>query len=225
MDIEGLGTAIIDQLVDTGLVKSIPDLYRLKLSQLLELERMGKKSAQNLLDGLAASKGRGLARVLTGLGVRHIGEHVAELLAMEFGNIDGLMNATQERLAQVSGIGPVLADSVFKFFHSTAGRKMIEDLRTLGLKLTEDAPPSPAARGGTDLSGQTFVVTGTLARYRRDEIEDLIKKLGGKATGSVSKKTDYLVAGENAGSKLDKARELGVTVLTEEDFEKLVGRA
>jgi DNA ligase (NAD+) len=225
MDIEGLGTAIIDQLVDTGLVKSIPDVYRLTLPQLLELERMGKKSAQNLLDGLAASKGRGLARVLTGLGVRHIGEHVAELLATEFGTIDKLMNAPQERLAQVSGIGPVLADSVFKFFHSTAGRRMIEDLRALGLKLTEDARPSPAAVGGTDLSGKTFVVTGTLARYRREEVEDLIKKLGGKATGSVSKKTDYVVAGENAGSKLDKARALGVQVLTEDDFEKLVGRA
>jgi DNA ligase (NAD+) len=224
MDIEGLGTAIIDQLVDTGLVKSIPDLYQLTLPPLLELERMGKKSAQNLLDGIAASKGRGLARVLTGLGVRHIGEHVAELLAREFGNIDDLMTASEERLAQVSGIGPVLAESVSKFFHSSAGRKMIGELRSARVKLTEDARPRPAAVGGNDLTGKTFVVTGTLIHYSRDEIEDLIKKLGGKATGSVSKKTDYVVVGENAGSKLDKARDLGVKVLTEEEFEKLVGR-
>jgi DNA ligase (NAD+) len=223
MDIEGLGDAIIDQLVDSGLVRSLPDVYSLTLDQLLGLERMGKKSAQNLLDGIEASKKRGLSRVLTGLGVRHVGEHVAELLAQEFGNIDPLMNATQERLGSVKGIGTVLADSIHRYFHSAAGRKTIESLRSFGLKLTEDARPSPKATGGPDLTGKTFVVTGTLSRYSREEIEGLIKRLGGKASGSVSKKTDYLVAGEKAGSKLDKARELGVKVLTEDEFDKLFG--
>jgi DNA ligase (NAD+) len=207
-----------------GLVRSIPDLYRLTLEQLLELERVGKKSAQNLLDGIAASKERGLTRVLTGLGIRHVGEHVADLLAQEFGSMDKLMHATAERLAQVEGIGQERAESIHKFFQSAAGKKTLEDLHALGLKLTEDPRPTPAEVGGKDLSGKTFVVTGTLTRYSRDEIEDLIKKLGGKSTGSVSKKTDYVVAGEKAGSKLDKAKELGVPVLTEEEFDKLIGR-
>jgi DNA ligase (NAD+) len=224
MDIEGLGSALIDQLVDSGLVRSIPDIYSIDMSQILELERMGKKSAQNLLDGIATSKGRGLTRVLTGLGVRHVGEHVAELLAGAFGNIDDLMAAPAERLAQITGIGPVLAESISRFFHSTTGRKVIEDLRAQGVKLVEDAKVKPATAGG-DLTGKTFVVTGTLEHYSRDEIERLIKDRGGKATGSVSKKTDYVVAGENAGSKLEKARGLGVTVLTEQEFDRLIGKA
>src|SRR5262249_34938998 len=141
-----------------------------------------------LLDGIAASKGRGLCRVLTGLGVRHVGEHVAELLAEEFGNVDDLMAASEDRLAQIDGIGPVLAKSISRFFHSAAGRKVIEDFRSHRVKLTEDRKARPA--GGADLSGKTFVVTGTLEHYSRDEIERLIKQLGGKATGSVSKKTD-----------------------------------
>jgi DNA ligase (NAD+) len=224
MDIEGLGESIIEQLVDSGLVKSIPDLYRLNLDQLLELERMGKKSAQNLLDGIAASKGRGLARLLAGLAIRHVGVTVAELLAAEFPRMDDLMKASEERLGEINGIGPVLAKSIYAFFESTAGKKTVEELRALGLKLAEDAKPSPAALGGTDLTGKTFVVTGTLVNYSRDEIERLIKDLGGKATGSVSKNTDYLVAGENAGSKLDKAKQLGVMVLTEQEFDKLIGK-
>jgi DNA ligase (NAD+) len=224
MDIEGLGEAIIDQLVDRGLARSLPDLYSLKLEDLLELERMGKKSAQNLVDGIQVSKGRGLTCVLTGLGIRHVGEHVADLLAEEFGNIDDLMTASAERLAKIDGIGPVLAESISKFFHSSAGRKVIEDLRSQGVKLEQDRKAKSARTRGADLSGKTFVVTGTLSQYSREEIEGLIKELGGKATGSVSKKTDYVVFGENAGSKLDKARELGVPTLTEEEFEKLIGR-
>lgn len=225
MDIEGLGVEMIDQLVETTLVKSIPDLYRLDLDGLLELERVGKKSAQNLLDGIAASKTRGLARVLTGLSIPHVGEHVADLLAQEFQSIDELMKATQDRLAKVEGIGPVLAESVYEYFQSEDGKKAVEDLRAQGVKLTEDARLSPAQLGGPNLTGKTFVVTGTLAKYGRDEIEGLIKKLGGKATGSVSKSTDYLVAGEKAGSKLDKAQALGVKVLTEAEFDKLIGKA
>jgi DNA ligase (NAD+) len=182
---------------------------------------MGKKSAQNLLDGIEASKGRGLTRVLTGLAIRHVGERGAEILAEEFDNVDKLMSASEERLAQVNGIGPVLAHSIHQFFHSEAGRKTVEELRAFGVKLHED--PKPSDGRAETLAGKTFVVTGTLQRYGREEIEGLIKKLGGKATGSVSKKTDYVIAGEKAGSKLDKARQLGVAVLTEGEFEKMVG--
>jgi DNA ligase (NAD+) len=224
MDIEGMGTEIIEQLVDSTLVKSIPDLYGLKLEDLMELERMGTKSSQNLIDGIAASKGRGLARVLTGLAIPHVGESNADVLAQEFKNIDALASASLERINQVKEIGPVLAKSVHDFFQSETGKKTVKYLRVAGVKLTEEPRPSPAQVGGTDLSGKTFVVTGTLEHFSRDEIEGLIKQLGGKATGSVSKKTDYLVAGEKAGSKLDKARQLGVKVLKEDDFEKLIGR-
>jgi DNA ligase (NAD+) len=224
MDIEGLGEALVHQLVDAGLIRAIPDLYRLKIEPLLELERMGKKSAQNLLDGIEASKPRGLARVLTGLGILHVGERMAEILAEEFGNIDDLMTASAERLARIKGVGPILAESISKTFHNPDTRKIVEDLRSQGVKLTQDRKPTPAQVGGTDLTGKTFVVTGTLEHYSRDEIEGLVKQLGGKATGSVSKKTDYVVVGENAGSKLDKAQELGIKTLTEAEFEKLIGR-
>lgn len=223
MDIEGLGTEMVDQLADVGLVRSLPDVYRLTLEPLLELERVGKKSAQNLLDGIEASKQRGLTRLLTGLAIPHVGEHVAEVLAQEFGTIDNLMAASAERLGQINGIGPVLAESVFQYFQSNDGRKIIEQMRELGLKLNEERKKAPP-KGETDLSGKTFVVTGTLPHYSREEIESLIKQHGGKAGSSVSKKTDYLVAGEKAGSKLEKARELGVKVLTEQEFDVLIGK-
>jgi DNA ligase (NAD+) len=224
MDIEGLGTKMVDQLVDTGLVRSIPDVYRLTLEQLLGLERVGEKSAQNLLDGIAASKERGLARVLAGLAIQHVGVSVAELLAQEFTDVDSLMNASADRLNQINGVGPVMAKDIHEWFQTEAARKTIKELKHLGVKMTEEPRPKPSKANGPDFTGKTFVVTGTLKNYRRDEIEGLIKKLGGKATGSVSKKTSYVVAGEEAGTKLEKARELGVQVLTEAEFEKLVGR-
>jgi DNA ligase (NAD+) len=224
MDIEGLGEKIVNQLVDTGLVRSIPDLYRLTLEQLVELERMGAKSAQNLLDGIAASKRRSLARLLAGLAIEHVGTTVAELLANEFQDIDALMDASEDRLARINGVGPIMAHDIHAFFQSGAARKTIEELKSFGVKMTEDAKRSPAKAGGADLTGKTFVVTGTLQRYSREEIESLIKSLSGKTTGSVSKKTSYVVAGESAGSKLDKAHELGVAVLTEDEFEKMIGR-
>jgi len=220
MDIEGLGEVVAEQLIRSGLVKSIPDLYRLKKEQLIELERMGDLSSRNLLDGIAKSKDRGLARLLAGLSIWGVGEAMAPILAQEFPGIDALMAASKERLAQVKGFGPERAESIYTFFHSPEGEKLVQELRDLGVKLTEDPKPKAA---GTDLTGKTFVVTGTLQRYSREEIEERIKKLGGKATGSVSKKTDYVVAGEKAGSKLEKARELGVAVLTEEQFDELVG--
>jgi len=221
MDIEGLGEEIVNQLVDSSLVRSVPDLYRLTKEQLVELERMGDKSAQNLLDGIEASKGRGLARVLTGLAIPGVGDTVADLIADALPNADKLMQASDERLSEIKGIGPVLAASVHDYTHSAAGRKTLDQMKELGVKLTQERRAKPA--GAAALAGKTFVVTGTLAKYGREEIEDLIKSLGGKASGSVSKKTDYVVAGEKAGSKLDKAKELGVAVLSEAEFDKLIG--
>ena len=220
MDIEGLGESLTAQLVKSGLVKSVTDLYRLTLDRLTGLERMGKKSAQNLLDGIEASKGRGLARVLSGLSIPLVGESMAELIADEFPSIEALLAASKEELAAVKGFGPERAESLYSFFHNADGEKLVQELREVGVKLTEEARPKPQ---GADLTGKTFVVTGTLQKYSRDEIEALIKEHGGKATGSVSKKTDYVVAGENAGSKLEKARGLGVAVLDEAAFEKLIG--
>jgi DNA ligase (NAD+) len=221
MDIEGLGDEMVAQLVDSGLVKTLPDLYRLTLKQLLELERVGEKSGQNLLDGIEASKQRGLARLLAGLAIPHVGEAVADLLAKAFGDIDSLMNASVDELNKVEGIGPIMAQDIHAYFHDPVHRHMIDELRKAGVKLAEEKKAKPA---GADLSGKTFVVTGTLQKYEREEIEALIRDLGGKAAGSVSKKTDYLIAGDKAGSKLDKAKELGVPVLTEEEFDKLIGK-
>ncbi|HEV3238088.1 MAG TPA: NAD-dependent DNA ligase LigA, partial [Gemmataceae bacterium] len=224
MRIEGLGGALVDQLVDSGLVKSLPDLYRLTQEQLLTLERFGKKSADNLLKQIEASKERGLAKVLAGLAIRMVGESVAELLANEFGDIDGLMQASADRLSQIEGIGPERAESIHQFFHSIAGKKIVEDLQALGVKLTHGLKSTSKPASGSDLSGKTFVVTGTLVNYGRQDIEDLIKQLGGKVTSSVSKNTDYVVAGEKAGSKLEKAEQLGVKVLSEMDFDRLIGK-
>jgi DNA ligase (NAD+) len=223
MDIEGLGPAVIDQLVDGGLVRSLPDLYRLQLDQIIELERMGKKSAQNLIDGIAASKDRGLTHVLTGLAIRHIGERNARLLAEEFGSVDELLDASEERLSQIEGIGPIVAESIHEFFSSAVGRKTIEQLKDAGVKLTEERKKKTAA-SGSPLAGKSVVVTGTLIHFDRKGIEDLVHELGGKATSSVTKKTDFVVAGEKAGSKLEKAKELGIKVMTEEEFMKILGR-
>jgi DNA ligase (NAD+) len=221
MDIEGLGDVLANQLVKSGLVRSLTDLYRLKKDQLLTLERVGDLSAQNLLNGIEASKSRGLARLLAGLSIPTVGETFAEVLAHEFPSLDALLAAPLDRLARVKGIGPTRAESVYDFFHCPEGEQLVKELHEIGLKLTEDAPVKAA---GTNLGGKTFVVTGTLEKYSRDEIEGLIKQLGGKVTSSVSKKTDYVVAGEKAGSKLDKARELGVAVVSEAEFNKLIGR-
>lgn len=220
MDIEGLGESLVKQLVDSGLVKTVTDLYRLDQEQLVQLERMGKKSAQNLLQGIEASKERGLARLLAGLSIYGVGESMADLIAQEFGDIDELMGAAEDQIARVRGLGPVRAKSVYQFLHSDTGSKLVAELKKLGVRMTEERRARP--KGASPLAGKIVVVTGTLKNYKRNEIEDLIKQLGGKATGSVSKKTDFVVAGEEAGSKLDKANELGVRVLSEEEFDELV---
>jgi DNA ligase (NAD+) len=222
MDVENLGVKIIDQLVDENLVRSIPDLYRLTLEQLVELERMGEKSAQNLLDGIEASKNRGLARLLAGLAIPHIGESVADLLAQEFLSVDALTEASADRLASINGIGPVMAEDIHAYCQTSASRQLFADFRKLGVKLTEE-PRAKVANAAGDLTGKTIVITGTLTKYGRDEIETLIRQRGGKPSGSVSKNTSYVVAGEKAGSKLDRAKALGVPVLTEAEFEAMLG--
>ncbi len=227
MDIEGLGPAIIDQLVDSKLVQSLPDLYELTLDQLLSLERMGKKSAENLLAGIAASKQQGLARVLTGLTIRHVGVSNARLLAYAFGSIDEIARADEARLSQIEGIGEVVAESIVHFFQDADNRRLIERLKAAGVKLTEEKKASAAAstsEGDGMLAGKTFVVTGTLAQFGREDMEQLIRDHGGKTASSVSKKTSYVVAGEKAGSKLDKAKELGIAVLSEAEFLTMIGK-
>lgn len=220
MDIENLGEEIVEQLVDTGLVKSIPDVYKLGLNQLANLERMGEQSSRNLLDGIAASKSRGLARLLTGLGLRHVGENVADVLARKFGSMDAFAKATEDELAAIEGIGPERASSIRSWFANKINQELIESLKKAGIQMDESTPTvSPSSA----LAGKSIVVTGTLVKYGREEIERRLRDLGAKASGSVSKKTDYLLAGDKAGSKLEKARELGVRIITEEEFEKLAG--
>lgn len=218
MDIEGLGEKLVDQLVSDGLVTSYGDLYRLTLDQLTSLERMGKKSSENLLAGIAASKDRALARLLNALSIRHVGARVAAVLAEHFGSMEKLRAATVEELTEVEEVGSIIAESVYKFLHSEYGRRVIDDLAAAGVKM--EAERRRASSG--PLSGKTLVVTGTLSHYSREEIEDLIEKLGGKAASSVSKNTDFVVAGEKAGSKLDKAQKLGVRVITEAEFRKMI---
>jgi len=225
MDIEGLGVKLVEQLVDSGLVESLPDIYRLseRRDELLQLERMGEKSVDNLLEGIEASKSRPLWRLITGLNIRHVGTRNAQVLADQFGTLDAIMEQSEEALAEVDEIGPVIARSVHSFFASQAGRRIVDRLRGHGLNFGSPVARRPAKEG--KLAGKTVVVTGTLVRFTRDEIKELIHEEGGTAAGSVSKNTDFVVAGEKAGSKLTKARELGVSVLSEDEFLKLLGRA
>jgi len=226
MDIEGLGDKLVQQLTTTGLVRGIPDLYRLKdrRDELLELERMGEKSVDNLLEGIEKSRKQPLWRLLVGLNVRHVGSRNAQVLAEHFGLLDEIMGQSEEALSEVPDIGPVIAQSVHSFFSSVIGRQIVGELRELGLNFGHPVDPSTRAKKEGPLTGKTLVVTGTLARYTRDEITNLIKEHGGKAAGSVSKKTDYLIAGEDAGTKLEKAQKLKVPVITEDEFLKLIAQ-
>jgi DNA ligase (NAD+) len=221
MDIEGLGDKLVEQLVATGLVRQYADLYALEAVQLEPLERMGKKSAASLVAAIDESKGRGLVRVLNALAIRHVGPRVAALLAGRFPTIDALAAASEEELAAIPEIGPVIAASVHEWLASDYGKATIRGLRDAGVRL--DVPQAERIEAGP-LTGKTLVVTGTLERFTRQEAEEAIRRAGGRASGSVSKKTDYLVAGGEAGSKLDKATKLGVEVIDEAAFEKLLGR-
>jgi DNA ligase (NAD+) len=220
MDIEGLGDKLVEQLVAGGLVGDYADLYRLQASQLEGLERMGTKSAASLVEQIDHSRSRGLARVLNALGIRHVGPRVAEILARKFPTIERLQSATIEELADVHEIGAVIAASVHEWLHGDEGRRTIDGLAAVGVQL--DVPEMERVADGP-LTGKTLVVTGSLEHFSRQQAEEAIRRAGGRAAGSVSKKTDYLVAGAEAGSKLDKARTLGVEVLDEAAFRRLLG--
>lgn len=212
MDIEGLGDKLVEQLVDAGVVSMLPDLYRLQAGALAELERMAEKSAQNLVEAFEASKNTTLPRFLFGLGIRHVGEATAKELARHFGTLDGIMQANEEALLQVSDVGPVVARSIHTFFEQAHNREVIASLRECGVHW----PEGQASRDGPQpLAGKTFVLTGTLPTLGRDDAKALIENAGGKVTGSVSKKTDVVVAGAEAGSKLTKAIDLGIVVWDE----------
>ncbi|WP_298929864.1 NAD-dependent DNA ligase LigA [uncultured Ramlibacter sp.] len=212
LDIEGLGEKLVDQLVEGNAIKVLPDLYRMGLSALAALDRMAEKSAQNVLAALESSKQTTLPRFLYGLGVRHVGEATAKDLARHFGKLDAIMDAGVEQLLEVPDVGPIVAESIHTFFQQPHNREVVEQLRACGVHWEEG---EPAARAPQPLAGKTVVLTGTLPTLSREEAKEKLEALGAKVAGSVSKKTDYVVAGAEAGSKLDKAVALGVPVLDE----------
>ncbi|MEY4736544.1 MAG: ligase LigA [Pseudomonadota bacterium] len=212
VEVDGLGDKLVEQLVDAGIVHTLPDLYRLGLTSLVALDRMAEKSAQNLLVALQNSKQTTLPRFLFGLGIRHVGEATAKELARHFGTLDAIMDASEEALLTVNDVGPIVATSLRTFFAQTHNREVVEQLRACGIHWEEGAP---AAQPLKRLAGKTFVLTGTFPTLSRDQAKDLLEAAGAKVAGSVSKKTSYVVAGTEAGSKLDKAQELGVPVLDE----------
>jgi DNA ligase (NAD+) len=218
MNIDGLGDALVTQLTDRGLIKNVADIYKLTKEDLLSLERMGDKSAQNVLDEIEGSKKLPLERVIYGLGIRMVGERTAQFLAEHFGSIDALVKAGEGELQEVNEVGPRIAQSIVEFFQEPKNRALVKDLHELKLRLT-----GIKKERGTKLAGKTFVLTGTLPHLTRDEAKKVIEDAGGRVSGSVSKKTDYVVAGDDAGSKLDKAKELGVRVIGEKEMQELLG--
>ena len=218
MNIDGLGEKIVDQLIEKNLVKDFADLYKLDLESLANLDRMAEKSAQNLIDEIAASKKNSLARLIYAIGIPFVGERTAQLLAEHFGSMDKLATASAETLMEVGEVGPKVAEGVLEFFSESANRKLIERLRAAGVNMKEERAAPISAK----FAGKTFVFTGTLANRTREEAEALVTAHGGKAGGSVSKKTSYVVVGDDAGSKLEKAKSLGVPTLDETQFEKLI---
>jgi DNA ligase (NAD+) len=218
MNIDGLGDKIVDQLVEKKLVKDVADLYSLKLETVAELERMAEKSAQNLLDEIEASKKNSLSRLIYSLGIQFVGERTGQLLAEQFSSLEELASATQEQLEQVNEVGPKVASSIVEFFSEPANRQLIKKLEKAGVRPTAE---KRVVKSNT-LAGKSFVFTGGLANRSREEAAEIVKQHGGSVLSSVSKKTSYVVVGTDPGSKYDKAKELGVTILSEEEFEKLI---
>ncbi len=217
MDIEGLGDKFIEQLLSLKLIRDVADIYALKEEDFMQFERMGKKLAENLLNAIEASKERELSRLIFALGIRHVGEHTAKLLAAAFGSIDNLAKAGEEELTSIREVGPQVAASIADFFRNEENLKVIERLKEAGV-----SPKVEEKRVGGRFTGKTFVFTGALEKFTRDEAKKMVEQEGAHAAGSVSKKTDYVVAGADAGSKLEKARQLGVSVLSEEEFLELM---
>jgi DNA ligase (NAD+) len=220
MDIEGLGGETVDLLVDKGLVRDPGDLFSLKFEQLIALDRFAGKSATNLLAGIEQAKARPLDRLIFSLGIRFVGEGTARTLAVRMGSLERLATAGETELREIPEVGPRVALAIVDYFASAQAKTLLRKLKAAGVRMEADA----SARRSDKLAGKTFVITGSLSSMSRDEAESLIVAHGGRATGSVSKKTDFVVVGENPGSKFDKARELGVTVLREPDFLKMIER-
>ncbi len=218
MNIENLGPSLIDQLIDTGLVRNFADLYKLQFGQLAGLERMADKSAANVVDAIEKSKHRHLWRLIAALGIRHIGGQSAQVLADYFGSLEAMISAEKESLAEIDQIGPIMAESVYEYFRNEKNMKIIDELLAAGVRLLK-----PVSKKGSRLAGKIIVVTGTLEKFTRQEIKEAITHAGGKVSSSVSKKTDYVLAGENPGSKFDKAKKLGVEVINEKQFLDMIG--
>jgi DNA ligase (NAD+) len=216
---EGVGPKIIAQLTERGMVHDPADMYFLTRDDLLKLERMGDKLAENILAAIASTKHPPLSRLIYGLGIRHAGEHVAEVLAERFGSLERLAEASEEELAHTLEIGPVIAQAVAIFFRQEQTQRLLERMRKAGIR--PEAPTAAPARAGGPFAGKTVVFTGTIG-IPRSEAEAIVKTQGGTAASSVSKSTDFVVAGESPGSKCEKARELGVTILTEEEFRRMI---
>jgi DNA ligase (NAD+) len=218
MDIEGLGVKLIDQLVDKGLIKDVADIYYINKEDLIRLERMAEKSAQNIIDAIEKSKTKPLSKFLYALGIRHVGETTAEDLARQFLRLDDFFRLSEKDLMEVEGIGPEVAASVHQFFRDKKNKESIELLKKAGVKVIESKTKEKGK-----LAGKTFLFTGALKDFGRDEARNLVESLGGMTASSVSKKVDFMVVGEDPGSKSDKAKELGIKTLTEEEFKKMIG--
>lgn len=222
MDIEGLGESVARQLLDKGMIKDVSDIYYLDKNSLLDIKHFADKAADNLYNAVQRSKNRPLSRLLFALGIRHVGSHVAEVLADSFGSIDALSCAKPGDLITIPEIGPKIAESIIEFFREERNRNMVEKLRRAGVKMEQDKTAKETGSAEQKFAGKTFVFTGALTQFTRSEAEEIVKSMGGKASSSVSKKTDYVVAGESPGSKYDKAKSLGVNIITEDDFKRLI---
>ena len=218
MNIDGLGEAIIEQLLDKGLINNISDIYYLNLEDIASLKKDGKKFAQNLIDAINKSKENDLDRLICGLGIRNVGSKLAKVLAKKFKSLDNLMNATVINLNSIDEVGEIIADSIYSFFNQEQTIDLIEKLKQANVNMNYLKEETEDER----FYGKTFVLTGSLEKFTRDEASEIIENFGGKTSSSVSKKTDYVLAGEDAGSKLKKANELGVKVITEAEFEEMI---
>ena len=224
MDIEGLGPAIIDQLVEKGLIKDISNLYFLKRSDLISLERMGEKSVDNLLDAIEKSKKKSLANLIYGLGIRYVGVHTSEVITRYYSTLDKFNEARLEELIEINEIGPKIAESIILFFKEKENLAIIERLRSAGLNFSQEEEKTRKEKVARILAGKQFILTGTLKDFTRTQAKEIIIELGGRVTDSVSKKTDYVVAGEDPGSKYQKAQKLGVPIINEEEFKKIINK-
>jgi DNA ligase (NAD+) len=222
MDIEGFGPALVGQTVDNNLIKDYADIYSLEFDGLVSLERMGEKSAQNLLNAIGKSKDRDLHHLICALGIQHVGSHAAEVLSEHFGTLDKLASASVEELEEIYEIGNIMARSIVNFFSNSHTKEVINKLKAAGINTKAT---SKKLRPVSNIAKKSFVITGTLNGYTRKEIEDVIKNLGGKVSSTVSNKTDFLVVGESPGSKLESAKELGITILNKEEFENLIKKS